>query len=101
MTILLEEDLVDKVKPGDWVEVTGVYKTVSSFASRQNAIFKTLLIATGVKTINEVNANMRLHKNDISNIKMISKREDIFELLAKSFAPSIQGHTNIKKAVIL
>lgn len=59
------------------------------------------MIATGVKQINEVNINMRLHKADIQNIKQLSKRDDVFELLAKSFAPSIQGHMNIKKAVIL
>jgi len=44
---------------------------------------------------------MRLHKNDISNIKTLAKRGDVFELLAKSFAPSIQGHNNIKKAIVL
>lgn len=49
MTILLEADLVDSVKPGDWVEVTGVYKTVANHSSVQNAIFKTVMIATGVK----------------------------------------------------
>lgn len=33
VTILLEKDLVDKVKPGDWVEVTGVYKTISNHST--------------------------------------------------------------------
>lgn len=49
MTILLQGDLVDKVKPGDRVEVTGVYKTISSHSTMQNAVFKTLMIATGIK----------------------------------------------------
>lgn len=101
MTILLDDDMVDSIKPGDWVEITGVYKTVANHSSMQNAIFKTIMIATGVKQINEVNINMRLHKADIQNIKQLSKRDDVFELLSKSFAPSIQGHMNIKKAVIL
>ncbi len=60
VTILLEEDFVDLVKPGDWVEITGVYKTVANHSSYQNAIFKSLMIATGVKQINEVNSNMKL-----------------------------------------
>lgn len=38
---------------------------------------------------------------DIRNIKELSGRNDIFDILANSFAPSIYGHQFIKKAMIL
>jgi DNA replication licensing factor MCM3 len=39
--------------------------------------------------------------NDIRNIKEISSRQDVFEVLSNSFAPSIYGHKYIKRALIL
>lgn len=37
----------------------------------------------------------------MKNIRKISEREDTFDLLGNSLAPSIYGHLWIKKAVIL
>ncbi|CAJ2672538.1 unnamed protein product [Trifolium pratense] len=38
---------------------------------------------------------------DLKNIKKIAEREDTFDLLGNSLAPSIHGHSWIKKAVML
>jgi DNA replication licensing factor MCM3 len=38
---------------------------------------------------------------DIRHINRLAKREDIFELLSSSLAPSIYGHEYIKKAILL
>ena len=38
---------------------------------------------------------------DIRNINKISRREDVFDLLAQSLAPSIFGHDYLKRAVLL
>lgn len=37
---------------------------------------------------------------DIRNIRRMSKNKDIFELLARSLAPSIYGHEEVKKAIL-
>ena len=68
VTVVLENDLVDKVKPGDRVEITGVYKTIANHSSKTSGVFKTVLIGTGVKNINEVASDLSLHANDIRNI---------------------------------
>ena len=101
VTIFLEEDLVDKVKPGDRVDVTGLFKCISSHNSATSGVFRTLIVATGIQSINDKTENMRFSPKDIANIKEFSKREDKFEVLAQSVAPTVQGHKNIKKSVLL
>jgi len=45
---VLENDLVDKVKPGDRIEVTGVYRGIPNGGSSTTGVFRTLLVATGI-----------------------------------------------------
>merc|ERR1719356_1761770 len=39
--------------------------------------------------------------DDVKNIREISARQDAFQLLSRSFAPSICGHDNPKKGLLL
>lgn len=50
--VILENDLVDKVKPGDRVQVTGVFRARPPHAMAMSANFGTLLVATGVTSLN-------------------------------------------------
>lgn len=43
----------------------------------------------------------RLTGDDLRNIKDLSQRSDVFDVLANSVAPSIYGHHYIKKGLIL
>ena len=40
---------------------------------------------------------VQLCGSDISNIKTLSKKNNVFEILANSIAPGIYGHSFIKK----
>ena len=99
--VILEGSLVDQVKPGDRIEITGVYKAVAQHTSAQNGFFKTVLVGTGVKQMSEITENMDITKHDIKNIRMIARKSDVLETLATSIAPSIQGHDNIKRSLLL
>ena len=46
--VVLENDLVDRVKPGDRVQISGVYRVIHQ---GQNGLFKSVLIATGVTSL--------------------------------------------------
>ena len=62
---------------------------------------RTVLIANNVYPLKkEANAPM-YSSADVKHINEISKRVDAFDLLGNSLAPSIYGHSWIKKAVIL
>jgi DNA replication licensing factor MCM3 len=60
-----------------------------------------VIIANNVSLLNKDIQQPVLQESDIPAIKKISKRADVFDLLAKSLAPSIYGHEYIKKAILL
>ncbi|KAL9232259.1 hypothetical protein vseg_007387 [Gypsophila vaccaria] len=100
--VIVEDDLVDACKPGDRVAIVGIYKALPGKSSGSvNGVFRTVLIANNVTLLNK-EANAPIYATeDLKNIKKIAEREDSFDLLANSLAPSIYGHLWIKKAVIL
>jgi len=99
--VILEEDLIDKAKPGDRIQITGVFKCIVSGSSSTLGTFKTVLIAVDIHPINIEIEAPKLSGEDVRKIKEISNRMDSFEVLANSVAPSIFGHDYIKKAIIL
>ncbi|KAK9056029.1 hypothetical protein SSX86_027122 [Deinandra increscens subsp. villosa] len=100
--VIAEDDLVDSCKPGDRVAIVGVYKAIPGKSQGSvNGVFRTVLIANNVFLLNK-EANAPVYSSeDLKHIKQIAEREDSFELLSRSLAPSIYGHSWIKKAVIL
>ncbi|XP_063771187.1 DNA replication licensing factor MCM3 [Pseudophryne corroboree] len=100
--IILDDDLVDKVKPGDRVQVIGTYRCLPS---KQNgytsASFRTILIACHVVQMSK-EVSPVFSADDLSKIKKFSKShsKDVFEQLSRSLAPSIHGHHYIKKAIL-
>lgn len=49
--VYLNGSLVNTVKPGDRVEVTGIYKTVPTVKSRFSGVFETVLIGIGISEL--------------------------------------------------
>lgn len=103
--IVLDDDLVDTTKPGDRVQIVGVYRSLGSNNQSLSSSFKSLLVANNIVLLstkgNGEIATQFITDVDIRNINKISKKPNIFELLSQSLAPSIYGHEYIKKAVLL
>ncbi|KAJ8549358.1 hypothetical protein K7X08_033065 [Anisodus acutangulus] len=100
--IVVEDDLVDSCKPGDRVAVVGLYKALPSKSQgSMNGVFRTILIANNVSLLNKSANAPNYTEKVLKDIKNISVRDDTFDLLANSLAPSIYGHLWIKKAVVL
>jgi DNA replication licensing factor MCM3 len=99
--VLLDDDLVDRVKPGDRISVVGTYRTLGKGGTTLSATFRTLFIANNVSVINkEINAPL-VTEDDAREIRKISKRKDVFSLVSSSLAPSLYGHEYIKKSLLL
>lgn len=100
--VIVEDDLVDCCKPGDRVSIVGLYKALPGKSKGSvSGVFRTVLIANNVSLMNkEANAPVYT-REDLKRMKEISRRNDTFDLLGNSLAPSIYGHLWIKKAVVL
>jgi DNA replication licensing factor MCM3 len=99
--VVCEGDLADKCKPGDRVQVTGVYRPFPPPAQDfTTGVWPANLIATNVQLIKEM-TEAPFVSDDVRNIKEIAARDDAFELLSRSFAPSICGHERVKSGLLL
>ena len=99
--VVLEGDLVDKVKPGDRIQVNGVFKCISTMATNSSGNVKTVLIGTNVQMLNNEIQQTEFTGEDLRKIRELSRKKEVFDILANSIAPGIYGHQNIKKALIL
>lgn len=115
--VILLWDLVDSAKPGDEIEVTGIYK--NSYDGTLNAkngfpVFATVIEANSIKRregaakgsdgIGSVIGTSGLSpfewtEEDEREIIKMSKQRGIVDQIIASMAPSIYGHKDIKTAI--
>lgn len=104
--VIMDDDLVDRVKPGDRIQLVGIYRALGNRnASQGSATFRTLIIANNVIMLSSKSgggiAQATITDTDVRNINKIGKKKNVFDLLSQSLAPSIYGHDYIKKAILL
>ena len=104
--VILDDDLVDRVKPGDRIQLVGTYRSLGNRnASSGSSTFRTLILANNIIQLSSKSgggiAQATITDTDVRNINKLSKKKNIFELLSQSLAPSIYGHDHIKKALLL
>merc|ERR1712018_582 len=83
--VICEGDLADKVKCGDRIQVSGVYRSFPPQNTPEwtNGVFPSRLIATSVTSIKEM-VESPFTPEDLTAIRDIASRADAFELLARS-----------------
>lgn len=99
--ILLYFDLIDSCKPGDEVDVVGVY--LNNFSISLNIkngfpVFSTMVEASSIK---KKITKLEMTEEDVKEIKEISKNPNVVDVLIDNIAPSIYGHRDIKTAILL
>jgi DNA replication licensing factor MCM2 len=102
--VILLWDLIDSAKPGEEIEVTGIYRNNYDAAlNNKNGfpVFATILEANYVVKSHDQLAGFRLTEADEQAIRALSKNPKIVDKIINSIAPSIYGHTDIKTAVAL
>jgi len=102
--VILLGDLCDSCKPGDEIEITGVYTNNYDGSLNTNQgfpVFATVIMANHIFKKDNANAVKALTDEDIKALVALSKDERIGERIVASIAPSIYGHDDIKRAIAL
>jgi len=109
----LLNDLVDQARPGDEVEITGIY--ISKFDYNMNVqhgfpIFATYIEANNIKRLHDID-QIELTEDEVSTIWELSRKgisgsgtggnSNIANDIINSIAPGIYGHKYIKTAIAL
>ena len=120
------EELVDVCKAGDRIEVTGIFRSnpvrINPRQRTIKALFKTYIdvlhiqkvdkrrLGIDVSTIEQelseqvagdVEQSRKISEEEEQKIKAIAARGDVYELLARSLAPSVYEMDDVKKGILL
>ena len=98
MLMILEDDLVDKLNPGDKVRITGTLKT---FREERSGKFKNYIYVNHIEPLEQEFEELHLTPEDEEEIIELSKDPNIYDKIIKSTAPSIKGYRDVKEAIAL
>ncbi|KAI3501923.1 hypothetical protein L1887_29951 [Cichorium endivia] len=102
--VILLNDLIDCARPGEEIEVTGIYTNnfdLSLNTKNGFPVFATIIEANHVTKKQDLFSAYKLTDEDKKEIEKLSKDPRIGERIVKSIAPSIYGHEDIKTAIAL
>jgi DNA replication licensing factor MCM2 len=94
--VILTGDNVDITKPGEDIEVTGIYilrYQLSINLSQGFPVFFAYIEANAVKKYNDISVFSVHEENEFAQF---AKRPDVDEIICNSIAPSIFGHDEVK-----
>jgi DNA replication licensing factor MCM3 len=102
----MDDDMVDRVKPGDRIQLVGIFRSLGNRnAGSGSSIFRTLILANNAVLLSSKAgggiAQATITDQDVRNINKMSRKAEVFDLLSQSLAPSIYGHDYIKRAILL
>ncbi|EXJ90749.1 minichromosome maintenance protein 4 (cell division control protein 54) [Capronia coronata CBS 617.96] len=126
VSLCVYDELVDVCKAGDRVEVTGIFRSnpvrVNPRQRTIKSLFKTYVDVLHVQKIDkrkmgidvstieqelseqvtgDVEQTRKVSAEEEAKIKETAARDDIYELLARSLAPSIYELEDVKKGILL
>jgi DNA replication licensing factor MCM2 len=102
--VVLLADLIDRARPGDEVDLTGVYTNNFDLAlNRRNSfpVFATVIIANHLFLPSDAYDRFALSEDDVREIRDIARRPELVDQMIASVAPSIYGYDSIKLALLL
>ncbi|CAL1353637.1 unnamed protein product [Linum trigynum] len=121
VSLLMHDKLVDAGKPGDRVEVTGIYRAMSvrlgPTQRTVKSLFKTYIDCLHIKKTDksrmvaedamEIDSGTQKHDEDvefdeakIERLRELSKLPDIYDRLTRSLAPNIWELDDVKRGLL-
>lgn len=104
LTVMCYGSAVRKVNPGDVVDISGIFLPTpyTGFkAMRAGLLTDTYLEAHNIIQHKKAYDEMIIDEKLLRRISVFSQSGAVYEMLAKSIAPEIFGHLDVKKALLL
>ncbi|CAF4644604.1 unnamed protein product [Rotaria sp. Silwood2] len=121
VTVVAYNDLVDAVQPSDRVQVTGILRAVPVRINPKTlnvrSVYRTFIdvihfrrqktftaeggIEDQATNDDEELSSSKFSEERLAQFRNLSESPDIYELLSNAIAPSIFGHEDIKKGILL
>lgn len=98
INVVLEDDLVDTVTPGDVVRITGTMKTVRDEKTKR---FKNYIYGNYISDLEQEFEELQISPEDEEQIRDLAANPDVYNKIINSTAPSIKGYREVKEAIAL
>ncbi|MCZ3366570.1 MULTISPECIES: minichromosome maintenance protein MCM [Methanobacterium] len=98
INVVLEDDLVDTITPGDIIRITGTLKTVRD---EQTKLFKNYIYCNYIDALEQEFEELQISEEDEQEIVELAADPDVYNKIINSTAPSIQGYREVKEAIAL
>ncbi len=98
INVVLEDDLVDTVTPGDVVRITGTMKTVRDEKTKR---FKNYIYGNYISALEQEFEELQISPEDEEQIRDLAANPDVYNKIINSTAPSIKGYREVKEAIAL
>lgn len=102
--VVLLDDLVDIARPGEEVEVTGIFCHSYDYYLTQRSgfpVFQTYVSANHVRRKEDASSASNLSESDRKQILDLASDPNIGKRIVQSLAPSIYGHEHVKMALAM
>lgn len=102
--VILTNDLIDVARPGEEIEITGIYSHSYDYHLTQKSgfpVFSTFIFANHVRRKEDASAAINLSDADKAEILELAADPRIGERIVESIAPSIYGHKHVKMALAM
>lgn len=96
INVVLEDDMVDTLAPGDKVRITGILKTRRDDKTKR---YFTFIDGNYIEPLEQEFEELHISEKDEKEIIALSRQPDIYQQIIESTAPSIQGYEEVKQAI--
>ncbi len=98
----MEDDLVNKIAPGDKVWITGVMRLKQQKPGKgQSSVYEKFVDVTHIQKVEREFEEIKYSKEEEKKIQELAADPHIYEKIQKSIAPSMWGYEEMKQAVAL
>jgi replicative DNA helicase Mcm len=97
MELILENDIVDSILPGEQIRVTGIL--IAKEKGKNN--YDWYVEVNNIETLRKEYDDIELTDEDIDEVDQLSRDPHIFDKLSNSLVPSIKGYKYVKDVLVL